>query len=177
MPIWGVARSLRRFHTRGCSIPLYTNRIFFSGIPARISRERTLAEIATYVPMRSSSWALAAASAWANQNKVKLCCYVPNWRRHGRGGGAVAARKMLKAQFDHKQLLVFLPDKISTSMNALLKGAEKKGIPVIRKSVPTAAVRRAGRPAAETCGPSPEAAGGAGPTGPHFTNLSDARNR
>jgi hypothetical protein len=78
-----------------------------------------------------------AASAWANQNKVKVCYYFPNWRRHGRGGGAVAARKMLKAQFDHKQLLVFLPEKISTSMNALLKGAEKKGIPVIRKSVPS----------------------------------------
>ena len=44
---------------------------------------------------------------------------------------------MLKAQFDHKQLLVFLPDKVSTSMSALLKGAEKKGVPVIRKSVPS----------------------------------------
>jgi hypothetical protein len=77
-----------------------------------------------------------AASAWANQNKVKVCYYFPNWRRHGRGGGAVAARKMLKAQFDHKQLLVFLPDTISTSMNALLKDADKKGIPVIRNSVP-----------------------------------------
>jgi hypothetical protein len=78
-----------------------------------------------------------AASAWANQNKVKVCYYFPNWRRHGRGGGAVAARKMIKAQFDHKQLLVFLPEKISTSMNALLKGAEKKGIPIIRKSIPS----------------------------------------
>ena len=78
-----------------------------------------------------------AALGWANQNKVKVCYYFPNWRRHGRGGGAVAARKMLKAQFDHKQLLVFLPDKISPSMNALLKAAEKKGIPVIRKSVPS----------------------------------------
>jgi hypothetical protein len=78
-----------------------------------------------------------AASAWANQNKVKVCYYFPNWRRHGRGGGAVAARKMLKAQFDHKQLLVFLPDKVSTSMNALLKDAEKRRIPVIRNSVPS----------------------------------------
>jgi hypothetical protein len=78
-----------------------------------------------------------AASAWATQNKVKVCYYSPNWRRHGRGGGAVAARKMLKAQFDQKQLLVFLTDKISTSMNALIKAAEKKGIPVIRKSVPS----------------------------------------
>jgi hypothetical protein len=78
-----------------------------------------------------------AAAFWANQNKVKLCPYVPNWRRHGLGGGAVAAQKMLRAQFDHKQLLVFLPDKVSTSMNALLRGAEKKGIPVIRKSVPS----------------------------------------
>ena len=78
-----------------------------------------------------------AAWAWANQNKVKVCYYFPNWRRHGRGGGAVAARRMLKAQFDHKQLLVFMPDKVSTSMNALLRGAEKKGIPVIRKSVPS----------------------------------------
>jgi hypothetical protein len=78
-----------------------------------------------------------AAWAWASQNKVKVCYYAPNWRRHGRGGGAVAARKMLKAQFDHKQLLVFLPDKISTTMTALLKAAEKKGIPVTRKSVPS----------------------------------------
>jgi hypothetical protein len=78
-----------------------------------------------------------AAWAWANQHKVKVCYYLPNWRRHGRGGGAVAAGKMLKAQFDHKQLLVFLPDTISTSLNALMKGAEKKGIPVIRKSVPS----------------------------------------
>jgi hypothetical protein len=78
-----------------------------------------------------------AASAWANQNQVKVYYYFPNWRRHGRGGGAVASRKMLKAQFDHKQLLVFLPDKISTSMNALILGAEKKGIPVIRKNVPS----------------------------------------
>lgn len=78
-----------------------------------------------------------AAWAWANQNKVKVCNYFPNWRRHGRGGGAVAARRMLMAQFDHKQLLVFLPDKVSTGMNALLSGAEKKGILVIRKSVPS----------------------------------------
>jgi hypothetical protein len=78
-----------------------------------------------------------AAWAWANQNKVKVCYYAPNWRRHGRGGGAVAARRMLKAQFDHKQLLVFLPDKISTTMTALLKAAEKKGIPVTRRSVPS----------------------------------------
>jgi hypothetical protein len=77
------------------------------------------------------------AWAWANQNKVKVCYYSPNWRRHGLGGGAVAARKMLKARFDHKQLLMFLPDKISTSLNALMNGAEKKGIPVIRKSVPS----------------------------------------
>lgn len=79
----------------------------------------------------------SVASAWANQNKVKVCFYFPNWRRHGRGGGAVAAQKMLKAQFDHKQLLVFLPDKASTSMNALLRGAAKKGIPVIQKIVPS----------------------------------------
>jgi hypothetical protein len=77
-----------------------------------------------------------AASAWANQNKVKVCSYFPNWRRHGRGGGAVAARQMLKAQFDQKQLLVFVTEKVSTSMNALMKGAEKKGIPILRKSVP-----------------------------------------
>lgn len=75
-----------------------------------------------------------AASAWASRNKVKVCFYLPDWRRHGRGGGAVAAQKMLKAQFDHKQLLVFLPDKVGTSMNALLKGAARKGIPVIQKS-------------------------------------------
>jgi hypothetical protein len=77
------------------------------------------------------------AALWANQNKVKVVLYFPNWRRHGPGGGAVAARKMLKAQFDHKQLLLFLADKISATMNALMKGAEKKGIPVIRKSVPS----------------------------------------
>jgi hypothetical protein len=78
-----------------------------------------------------------AAWAWANQNKVKVSYYLPNWRRHGRGGGAAAARKMLKAQFDQKQLLVFLEEKVSTSMIALIKGAEKKGIPVNRKSVPS----------------------------------------
>ena len=90
-----------------------------------------------------------AASAWANQNKVKVCYYFPNWRRHGRGGGAVAAHNMLKAQFDHKQLLVFLPDKVSISLNALLKGAEKKGIPVIRKSVSS---RTAAAPLTRTTG-------------------------
>jgi hypothetical protein len=77
------------------------------------------------------------ASAWARQNKVKIFGYLPNWRRHGKGGGAVAARKMLKAQFDQKMLLVFLPEKISTSMNALVRAAEKKGIPVVRKHVPS----------------------------------------
>jgi hypothetical protein len=81
-----------------------------------------------------------AASAWANQNKAKVCYYFPNWRRHGRGGGAVAARKMLKAQFDQKQLLVFLTEKVTTSMNALIRAAERMGIPVIRKSVPSRSV-------------------------------------
>ena len=74
-----------------------------------------------------------------DRHGIIMYSYAPDWRI-GRGGGAVAAKRMLKAQFDHKQLLVFLPDKVSTSMNALLKGAEKKGIPVIRKSVPSRGV-------------------------------------
>ena len=76
-------------------------------------------------------------STWANENKVRIYCYFPNWRMHGRGGDAVAARRMLKAQFDQKQLLVFLTGKVNTSTNALIKAAEKKGIPVIRKSGPS----------------------------------------
>lgn len=78
-----------------------------------------------------------AAWAWANQNKVKVYRYFPNWRRHKRGGGTQAALRMLKARFDQKHLLVFLPESVRPALTALIKTAEKKKIPVITKTVPS----------------------------------------
>jgi hypothetical protein len=73
------------------------------------------------------------AARWARRHKVNVYPYYPNWKRYGRGAPAKVGRQMLRALFDHKILLVFPGAKMSTTIRALIRQAEKAGIEVIRK--------------------------------------------
>jgi hypothetical protein len=73
------------------------------------------------------------AVRWAKRNNINVCPYLPNWRRYGKGAAAKAGKQMIHAMFDHKTLLVFPGVKISSTIQALIRQAEKVGIEVVRK--------------------------------------------
>jgi hypothetical protein len=73
---------------------------------------------------------------WANQNKVEVYRYFPNWRKHGRYAGFKIGPQLLRSMFDPKRLLVFLAGRMSQSASSLIRRSEKSGIPVVTRTGP-----------------------------------------
>ncbi len=72
---------------------------------------------------------------WANQHKVQLQRFEPNWGKYGRVAAFKVGPKMLRSQFSPKLLLVILTGDKATSATSLIRQAQKAKIETVVKRV------------------------------------------
>lgn len=79
---------------------------------------------------------------WADQNKVQVYRYYPNWKKYGRSAAFKVGPQMLRSMFDPKLLLVFLGRDVSSTTKDMIRRAERAGIEVKTKGVAAPATPR-----------------------------------
>jgi hypothetical protein len=77
---------------------------------------------------------------WATEHKVPIQPFHTDWKKYGRGTGSEVGKRMLRALFDPKLVLAFFTDRVSPTLRAFVRRAEKEGVEVIRIQIQAAKV-------------------------------------